>query len=399
MMSLREPVSPGGAAPGADARGWGGASRAEDASTDLLHHARAIRECTRRLGLEAHLDLANFRLALRGHGRYYDLFPQFSVFDDQRGLQYRPTPDGPGNVRFIGWLPYFNKYWAIARDKLPFKEFCTARGLRTPAYWTRRDDAVRDVIVKNSRSSFGAGMRGPFRLVGDGDAATGLFAGEYYEQFVIGTIAKAWYWDERPVCLETCAMPSVTGDGRRSTYELAVAGAPRSRVPLKRSDIETLARYQGVHEDEILPAGRTVITDFRYTSPLLARGTANQNVLPRYAGSEIERQLREAGTVLWQAVPEELRKGTVWTLDAIIEEDEARVWLLEMNCNPTLHPDTYPAMVDALFGPDADQVLAAAKKAMQTVMHLPSVGAGRPGAAAPAPAPAVQAALAGQCPP
>jgi hypothetical protein len=78
---------------------------------------------------------------------------------------------------------------------------------------------MRDVIVKRSASSFGAQIRGPFRSsLGQPLIAP---AGEYFERFIPGTIAKIWYWDAAPVCMETERMPSVRGDGVSTIRELA----------------------------------------------------------------------------------------------------------------------------------------------------------------------------------
>ena len=42
------------------------------------------------------------------------------------------------------------------------------------------------------------------------------------------------------------------------------------------------------------------------------------------------------------------RRNSVFTLDAVIDADD-RVWLLEMNSHPMIHPNVYPPMLDSVF--------------------------------------------------
>ncbi|WZB76155.1 hypothetical protein WJ972_09910 [Achromobacter insuavis] len=43
-----------------------------------------------------------------------------------------------------------------------------------------------------------------------------------------------------------------------------------------------------------------------------------------------------------------MRRNSVFTLDAVIDADD-RVWLLEMNSHPMIHPNVYPPMLDSVF--------------------------------------------------
>jgi len=336
------------------------------------------------------MDLINFRLTLTGRNRYYEFFPQFVAPGRDGGMQYTPTlrEDAHG---FIGWMPYFNKKWPLATDKLLFKKYCVENGLRTPRYWTQPDAAVGDVIIKQKASSFGKGIRGPFRTIDSADAEHRLLEKEYYEQFIMGTIAKAWYWDGKFVCLEMLKMPSVTGDGKRSVYELIGGKSRRSRPPPPRAKVAALVQYQGVSLDDVIPIGREVIVDFRYVSTLFPKSIKSSDVFAKYAGTEIARQFTEAGPVLWAGIPDDVRNGTLWTLDAMVEEDSGRVWFLEMNCNPMVHPDAYFSMLEGLFGPAEEVTVPVAVEAHPPVHAPAGAPAGLPGTLAngsqPAPIP------------
>lgn len=319
-----------------------------DSVTDFLHHARVVRSCAAHLGATAEVDLLNFQLRVDGPSLSHTFTPQFIVAEEDDRRTYAPAPRD-GTTKFVGWRP-FRKRWPLGFDKLAFKQFCSEHGLRTPAYRTDPDPALRGFIIKKRTSSMGYGIRGPFGAYCGSDPEHRLAEDEYYEQFLRGSIAKAWYWEARPVCLELWPMPVVTGDGRRSMYDLIVAGR-RSRSAPRRSAFEALARYQGFSLDDVLPAGTSAIADFRYRTGRGRRSRASSNVLPRCAGTEIARQLEAAGPILWGGIPADIRDQTLWTLDAIVDEDAAEVWLLEMNCNPLVHPDAYFAMLEGIFGP------------------------------------------------
>lgn len=319
--------------------------------TNMLYHTKAIQKCLPRFNLRSRLDLSDFRLTLRGRNRYYEFVPQFIGLGRNGGLQYMPVlrEEAEG---FIGWLPYFNKRWPLAADKLLFKAFCIEQGVATPRHWMQPADSLRNFIIKGKSSSFGQGIRGPFQTHDPLDADQRLRDNEYYEQFIAGAIAKAWYWDEKLVCLEMLEMPMVTGDGKRSLYELIVANTPGrdSRARLERSPFQALARYQGFSLDDVVPNGKRAIADFRYVSPLFPKSAENTNVLAAYEGTEVIKQFSAAGRVLWRGIPENIRNRTLWTMDAMVEKDAGRVSFLEMNCNPIVHPDAYFSIFETLFG-------------------------------------------------
>jgi hypothetical protein len=324
--------------------------------TSLLYHCRAVQACLPHFRAQATLSFRNFSLEVRARNRYYHLMPQF-VSREQGRLRYFPQLQD-NTIGFIGWLPYFNKRWPTGREKFAFKEFCAANSLRTPAYSTQSADALGSALIKHRFSSFGNGMRGPFRKADQARPQCRLAENEYYEEFVPGRIAKAWYWDEKPVCLEIFDMPTVTGDGVRSFQRLVADQVAFPGEPPERSQLEAFARYQGIASDEAVPAGTTVLGDFRYGSPLFqVRVSHNSNVLAQHEKTAAGRQLMEAGPAFWRSIPEDARHATLYTVDAIIDAEE-RVWFLEMNCNPMVHPDAYFAVFEGLFGP-AEKVVPA----------------------------------------
>lgn len=153
---------------------------------------------------------------------------------------------------------------------------------------------MRDFIVKPRLPSAGQRIRGPFKNFDLAAPEQELLDDEYCEQFRAGSSAQAWYWNDRLVCLDVSEMRA----DFRSTPGLSLKQAP--------------------------------------------------DVLARYAGTPAERRLSDAGPVLWHSMADAARKNTLWSVDAIFEQDH--VWLLGMSCDPVVHPQAYLPMLESLFG-------------------------------------------------
>jgi len=168
----------------------------------LMNHFRYFRQWSNQHQAQVYLDMRTFRVGVEWRQQQVIFVPQFYLEgqkQDSYGLELTPEVTG-----FIGWLPYFNKCWPHALDKILFKQFVQAQGLRTPEFWISSENGtVTDVLIKPAKGSFGQGLRGPFRVVGNGTSTrTQLAEHEFYERFCPGRILKAWYWNEQPVCVE-----------------------------------------------------------------------------------------------------------------------------------------------------------------------------------------------------
>lgn len=311
--------------------------------TVMLDHARAIQACARMLRLRARVELSDFRLLVQGRNRYLELLPWFGAVTDG-AIDAFPEPDERA-VGFLGWLPQWSWQPEAAGDKLAFKKLCIERGLATPPYWTPPDASTRDFIVKARRSCSGHAIRGPYRTFDPTSPGHRAGDGEYCERFLAGTMARAWYWRDKLVCLEMRRMPTVTGDGERSIGELAAERMRGSARMLPPASLEAIALYQGRPPDAALPSGEAVFVDFRYASVWVRAPL--RNVRDKHAGTWIDRQLSEAGRALWSGPSE----GALWTLDAVADEHAETAFLLDMNTRPVVHPEAYFAMLEGLFGP------------------------------------------------
>jgi hypothetical protein len=312
----------------------------------FLSHVNSISTCLPLFGGRAEIDFETAHVEIRARGRRVQLQPQFVVVKNG-SMAFTPKLVSDA-VSFCGWRAYFNRVWPAAVEKLTFKEFCTANRLRAPSYWINPQDVSKPAVLKRSRSSFSQGISSPSMPETIRASNPVLTHGEYFDEFIPGTIAKIWYWNEAPVCLEMASMPSVVGDGA-NTLRLLISRSKVAYVKLDWARVEAIAAFQGLSLDSIVPSGRQVLVDFRYISPLHAAHIVNQNVFPRYVDTPLVAQLRQDGRVFWRAIPEAVRQNTLYTVDAIVDSSQ-RAWYLEMNCNPIVHPDTYFAMFESFFG-------------------------------------------------
>jgi len=137
-------------------------------------------------------------------------------------------------------------------------------------------------------------------------------------------------------------MPTIRGTGKHSFRQLVASMLGRhDRFP---ADLHALAEIQGLSLDSVLADGRSALAEYRYMSPLNPAGMRDLNAIHEIRGTAIESQLASAGAAMLSAIPADLRSGTAFTLDGIVDE-RGKVWFLEANCNPQLHPAFYDAVL------------------------------------------------------
>ena len=312
--------------------------------TNFFTHAQAVRAAAAPLGLEVAIQLGDYGLRIADGARAETWRPKFiGRVEDQ--LVYTEAPV-KGTFGFAGWMPYARRQWPIALDKSDFKRHAIAQGVPTPAACFDPSLIGGPFIIKKASSSFGAGMRGPFLAYDAGDADQQLAEGEYYENFLVGMVAKAWCWGEQCAALHLHPPTLVVGNGTASLHELVL------QLSDSRSDepdwplIERMAGYCGLASTEdVVPDGREVLVEYRYGSRYDPPATTNPNAWPRLRDSELGKQFTQAAQIFSQAISgdPELRQ-TLYTLDAIVD-DKGGAWFLEMNCNPLVHPDAYKHML------------------------------------------------------
>ena len=313
---------------------------------NYLQHAFAVSHWMHARGAEGGIDPLSHILEVRCNGRTKRFQPQFVIELADGGVGYAPhlVPDVSG---FVGWLPYYGKAWPEAQDKLAFKAHAAKAGLRTPLWTTTPSEARGTYIVKARRASLGRGLRGPFDAPHvETLARRGEHVDEYCEQFVIGRLLKALYWNDRLVVAEIVDMPTVRGDGKASLRELTIerAGVAHTRM----ATFESLMAVQGLNLDSVMVPNEVAVIEYRWVSPLNPAITQDCDMKRRIVDTPLEQQLSDAGRACLAAVPEDRRANTALSLDGVIDRGR-QIWFLEANCNPQLHPSFYSSMLDDIF--------------------------------------------------
>ena len=331
----------------------------------FLDHVRLFRSACRDAGAEAIVAMDSWQAFARQGDRHAVFYPQFQASVDGR-LQYQHVLTQDATM-FAGWLPYRLKRWETAVDKLAFKRYAQSVGLHVPQYWLDGSESPANVVVKTPNSSFGQGVSGPYRQASE--RPLDLAKGEYYEQFIPGRLLKIWYWNEQPICAEVDRLPFVHGNGVSTLAQLIVRRASEYRTLGDKEKEGLLARcapllkYYGRGLDVVLPQGAKQVIEFRYGAFLMTR--AERTVLDLTDSSEQPAWLAQAqgaGARLYDAIPHDIRVGTVFTVDAILPTAGSTVRFLEANCNPTVHPLVYPIMARNIIGLDADAAASAGPK-------------------------------------
>jgi hypothetical protein len=306
-------------------------------------HLKPLRHWARRHGATLALSVDSFRLTVSLAQRQLELIPRFSIRTSQ-GLAYTNQYNDTG---FVGWAPYDFKRWPVSTDKLAFKHHFLQCGLKVPALLEGAAVCEQDYVVKARRGSFGQQVQGPFRPGGRSFVDLPLTEGEFCERFVFGRAVKAWFWNETVAAVEIVDPPFIHGDGRQTVAELLATprGSMDKAYPVEAA--EPMLRWQGLTPGSVVARGRKVWLGFKYVTPYDRPTLLDRDVLPR-ASDALRRQFAEAGRAAYAAIPEEVRDGCLFTLDAVIDSD-AMLWWLEMNSHPMVHPNVYPVMLAEAF--------------------------------------------------
>lgn len=319
--------------------------------SSYFSHVQAVRHACAELGIAAATPLDG--LGLRLHLPAGEETWPARFLTRTHGRSSYSAELAKGIRGFAGWMPYALRQWPAGSSKAEFKRHALQYAIATPA--ATRDPAriAGPFLIKGERSSFGEGIRGPWLRHDPEDAAHTLREGEFYENFVVGLIAKAWCWGPSCVALHLHPPSMVTGDGVRSLRR-CVEDLPNT---LGMNDWELVARlaaFSGVDGiDAVPPAGKEVLVEFRYGSRYDRESFDNPNLAERLAGTPLLGQFEAAARNCAAAIPpQDGGSDSLFTLDAIVDRDGEALFL-EMNCHPLVHPDLYrPMLASRLRAPE-----------------------------------------------
>ena len=300
------------------------------------------------------------------------LIPMFSKLNADKNRYYDGLFEQESD-RFAGWKPYLPSPIETFKDKVLFKKRLLQAGCLVPDYSESAKLSLSDVIIKTRTSSFSRGIKGPFRDTSQLTLNTDY--GEYFEQFIPGEIAKVWYINAKPICIELSSMPSVTGDGKQTIRELIIALLQSKMVKnieglllqqvlqtrnffddkpeyqqarLTLSHLQQALEFYELELDHVLEPKRKQLIEFRYLHPFVHDNTTYWLNHCGRDFSQHQKQLTHIGKVIETMLRETGCDLLFYTIDGIVD-DQGRLWILEANSNPMMHPFVYQDMVRYLF--------------------------------------------------
>jgi hypothetical protein len=310
-------------------------------SFEMINHFREINKIIKRYNLKAQIDFEYQLLTIFNSDKIYVLFPQFQ--NKQGEYTSELTED---TIYFIGWRPYQMKGWAIATNKELFKILLEDHHIRTPHFSSKAGDNLNDVIIKLKTSSFGVGIKGPIKSSVDYTLNKNL--GEYFERYIQGEIVKIWFWNHTAYAAESKPQPKVIGNGKSTISDLIKIHAKMINKKIDVTKYLEFLSYQNLSLDTVLKKGSECPIDFRYKS-FLPTGINTTDIAIKdndlFGNKD---QLDKIGFLVEHEAPPSFSKNTVYTIDAILDNNK-KLWILEMNCNPWIHPYLYQPMIDTLI--------------------------------------------------
>ena len=310
----------------------------------LINHFKCLQQACLNFQAEANLKVDNFELHIRYQDKTYLLYPQFLVFIDDEPCY---TSHFDNNVVcFTGWRPYRPEKINQLPNKLEFKKLLRKESFLVPEYWFNSDEASSPVVVKNCRSSFGKALRGPFHRASDYNAV--LKEGEFFEQFLLGTILKIGVWNDEPIYIETQPMTYLIGNGKASIEKLAIKQAKqRDRKPDFQALTDMLA-YQGKTLNSVLSLEEAILIDFRYESSFSQLQSVQEISFDDPSATHLGDFFLPLTEYLFTVFQKHHIENLFYTVDGILTDDQ-KVWILEINSNPTVHQYAYESMLGCLL--------------------------------------------------
>lgn len=308
----------------------------------FMHHLNAVQTWSQQSNVHVHLACSSLALTLSRAGKQWLLVPRFVKETDGK-LSYTRTHQEGSTL--VGWVMPETPQLNLAQDKGVFKKFASDAGLLVPAGWNTGSALSDDFLIKNRQGSFGVGIQGPFKK---STQEVALAKGDFCEQFIFGKSLKAWCWSGRVVALEVIDQPYLVGDGRHTILELA---APRGSMDgqLPMEEAEAYLNWQGLRLDSVLADQQMAYLSFLYASVFHTKSRQDSNVL-EFVSDRVRFQLSRAAMLVLQGFAPEHQKNVLYTLDGVLDTKE-RVWFLEINSHPMVHPSVYPHMLGSLvFG-------------------------------------------------
>lgn len=310
----------------------------------MLFHFKMLKAALKEKQTSGQLNCDTFEINFKYKDQTHYLFPQF--IERRYGQKEYVREFNLNSAKtFIGWRPYLVRPINVFKDKLSWKKAIQQAGFDLPPYSLEANNNLNPILIKRNFSCFSENIRGPFN---PSEAySQNLIEGEFFEQFIYGKIVKIWFWKEQAICAEVQKMPHVTGNGRDTIQELLHFYHKPAEREVCLENVQEVLRYFYCSLDTVLDKNETQLVDFRYGSAFANPGDITE-VLFSAKNFELQPLLDRLGIVLWSMfAPAEISDYLAYTVDAIWDRDD-RLWILEVNTNPFIHPWLYPSMINTI---------------------------------------------------
>ena len=308
------------------------------------NHFKAFKKGLDEVKAEAYLNMQTFYLEVHFGTFSQTFYPQYIVYVDG-DKRYSPIYDENAKT-FIGWRPYFNKSVQSFVKKLDVKELLSSNNILVPEFSQDNDHDFGDFIIKGDISSFGDTIKGPFKEASD--YSINAEKGEYAEKLINGDAIKIWAWNNTPVCLEYLKWPRIMGDGEKTVRELVKIHIKLlDKEPEKKPKVDQALKMLEFYDrnlDTVLEKGEEHILDFIYGSDFTDKDAITDVYLGKADSPEWSQQIQPIVDVLWAKACEEGVGDLAYSIDAILDKEQ-KLWILEANSNPFMHPAMYEHMI------------------------------------------------------
>lgn len=305
----------------------------------FTHHLDAVQAWAQASGVNVHLASSNLTLTLSRAGQHWLLVPRF-VQKTAGKLSY--THLRQKDTTFVGWVMPDTAKINLGQDKKIFKKFASNASLLVPEDWSASSSIGSDFVIKKRKASLGPSVQGPFKKAAQ---QVPLADGEFFEQFIFGQALTAWCWSGRVAALEVVDQPYVMGDGVRTVAELLrPRGSIDASFPIKEA--ESYLNWQGFGLDSVLAVQQKAYLSFSHDSPFHIKKAENTNVWG-LVQEGVRAQLSNAAMQAMHRFTSMHQKNMLYTMDGVLDS-RGRIWFLEINCYPMVHPSVYPHMLNSL---------------------------------------------------
>jgi hypothetical protein len=311
---------------------------------DFFLHTKCLRQAALDLNLKMQMDIQSLHVTINNKNKIDTLYPKY-IYRTPEGVQ-SSTNFYDNTAWFAGWS-LSDKPIVVNnfKDKLHFKKLLIKASIPTPSHSSSNNHSLDNFIIKKAQSSGGRAILGPFKA--SDHVKRELGESEFFEAFIEGEILKIWFWNELPICLERQGMPKVIGDGVAPILDLIKRTYCVSPFPVVLPRLNQFLSSQGYCLESILEKGKSQLLEFIYGKGILIQLPCKLEMIDDIENEDFMMQLLQVGDLANRYIQEEGCNNLIYTVDGICDS-YGKLWILEANSYPVMHPLLYQTMLSNL---------------------------------------------------